>query len=144
MDELIRALIAKKLSLSCIDFLGVDFASHLGVDNSEIYKGTLSSSHQDVLTVFLDINQNVLNYYGFNSQEVVGLMAINGKEKFQSDICLAYSGTLSYEENDIFLAVAYKEKVSTFCFQLSSKRTLNIEQAILLGIEKTLRMINEI
>ncbi len=144
MDELIRTLMEKKLSLSCIDFPGIDFASHFGVDNDSIYKGSLSSLHQDVLMNFLNIEQRIIDYYGYDSQEVVGLMAINGKEKFQSDICLAYSAHLSLEIDDIYLAVAYKDKVSTFCFQLSSKRKQNMKQAILLGIEKTLRMINEI
>ncbi|MCD8027619.1 MAG: hypothetical protein LUF02_02935 [Erysipelotrichaceae bacterium] len=46
MDELIRILIEKHLSLSCIDFPGIDFASHLGIDNDDIYKGSLTSSHQ--------------------------------------------------------------------------------------------------
>ncbi|MCD8027620.1 MAG: CinA family protein [Erysipelotrichaceae bacterium] len=93
---------------------------------------------------FLNINQEVWYYYGYASQEIAGLMAINGKEKFQSNICLAFTSKSTDEKDDIYLAVAYKDKVSTFCFQLSSKRRQNMKQAILLGIEKTLRMINEI
>ncbi|MCD7949977.1 MAG: CinA family protein [Erysipelotrichaceae bacterium] len=143
MDELLRVLIKKDLTISCIDFLGVDFASHMAIDNDSIYKGTLSSSQPDVIIRLLDIDAQVVNYYGCDSQELAGLMAIKGREKFQSDICLAYSGYLA-QEDDIYLAVAYHDKVSTFCFQLSSIRNQNIEQAILLGIEKTLRMINEI
>ncbi|MCD7808083.1 MAG: CinA family protein [Erysipelotrichaceae bacterium] len=143
MDDLLRVLINRHLTLSCIDFLGVDFASHIAVDNHIMYKGTLSSMHDDVIMHLLDIDKSVWDYYGCCSQEVTGLMAIKGREKFQSDICLAYSGDLSLDD-DIYIAVACKDKVSTFCFQLSSKRNQNIEQAILLGIEKTLRMINEI
>ena len=95
MDELAQILKEKDISISSVESFTVGgFASLIGSISgiSQVYRGSLVSYQTRIKRDVLHIDQKIIDNYGVVSNEVAGLMAINGQKMFDSDICISFTG----------------------------------------------------
>lgn len=152
MDELAQLLIEKNISISSVESFTVGaFANMIGSISgiSAVYRGSLVSYQTRIKRDVLHIDEKVIETYGVVSREVAGLMAIQGKKMFDSDICISFTGNAGPTAMEgkpvglIFIGIAYQDLIHTFCFELSGGREDIKKQAILIGIEKILKILKK-
>lgn len=152
MDELADILKENNISIASIESFTVgSFANMIGSIQgiSQVYKGSLVSYQSCIKRDVLHIKQNVIDTFGVVSNEVAGLMAIHGKELFDCDLCISFTGNAGPTATEgkpvglIYIGIAYLDKIQTYCFQLSGKRNDIKNQAVLLGIEKILEILKK-
>lgn len=152
MDELAEVLKKNNISIASVESFTVGaFANAIGSISgiSQVYRGSLVSYQSRIKRDVLHIDQKIIDNYGVVSLEVAGLMAINGKEMFSSDICISFTGNAGPTAMEgkpvglIYIGIAFLDKIQTFCFELSGTREDIKNQAILLGIEKILEILKK-
>lgn len=152
MDELSKILIEKSISISSVESFTVGgFASLIGSISgiSKVYRGSLVSYQTRIKRDVLNINEDVINTFGVVSKEIAGLMAINGQKMFDSDVCISFTGNAGPTAMEgkpvglIYIAIAYKDSISTYCYHLSGSRSQIKEQAIHLGCDLLLKLLKE-
>ena len=92
MEDIVRLLIEKNVSISSVESFTVgNFAAALGSvpGVSAVYKGSLVSYQNIIKHKVLGIPQEVIDTYGVISNEVAGLMCINGQKMFDTDLCIS-------------------------------------------------------
>ena len=95
----------------------------------------------------MHIDEKVIEQFGVVSNEVAGLMAIQGQKMFESDLCISFTGNAGPSAMEgkpvglIYIGIAYKDNIHTFCYHLSGSRDDIQKQAILIGIEKILEIL---
>ena len=150
MDELAQILKEKDISISSVESFTVGgFASLIGSISgiSQVYRGSLVSYQTRIKRDVLHIDQKIIDNYGVVSNEVAGLMAINGQKMFDSDICISFTGNAgpTAMENKpvglIYIGIAFFKTISTYCFQLNGSREQIREQAIYLGCNEVLKLL---
>ncbi|WP_044600443.1 CinA family protein, partial [Candidatus Stoquefichus massiliensis] len=116
---------------------------------SAVYRGSLVSYQTRVKRDVLKIDEKVIHQFGVVSNEVAGLMAIQGQRMFDSDLCISFTGNAGPTAMEgkpvglVYIGIAFQEKIHTFCFELSGGREDIKKQAILLGIEKILNILKK-
>lgn len=152
MNELAQFLMENKISISSVESFTVGgFANMIGSVSgiSAVYRGSLVSYQTRIKRDVLHIDQQVIDTYGVVSNEVAGLMAIQGQKMFESDLCVSFTGNAGPTAMEgkpvglIYIGVAYLDKIYTYCFELSGTREDIKKQAILLGIEKILKILKK-
>ena len=150
MDELAQILKEKDISISSVESFTVGgFASLIGSISgiSQVYRGSLVSYQTRIKRDVLHIDQKIIDNYGVVSNEVAGLMAINGQKMFDSDICISFTGNAgpTAMENKpvglIYIGIAFFKTISTYCFQFNGSREQIREQAIYLGCNELLKLL---
>lgn len=150
MEELAEFLIKKNISISSVESFTVGgFANAIGSISgiSAVYCGSLVSYQTRIKRDVLGIEQEIIDHYGVVSKEVAGLMAVDGQEMFDSDICVSFTGNAGPTAMEgkpvglIYIGVAYDGNVYTFCYELEGSREDIKKQAITLGIEKILEIL---
>ncbi len=152
MDELAKYLIEHQISICSIESFTVGgFANAIGSISgiSAVYRGSLVSYQTRIKRDVLKIDEDIIEKYGVVSKEIAGLMAIKGKAMFDSDVSVSFTGNAGPTAMEgkpvglIYIGVAYKEDIYTFCFELNGSRESIKKQAILLGIEKVLEVLKK-
>lgn len=152
MNELADFLKAHDISIASVESFTVGaFASSIGSISgiSQVYKGSLVSYQTCIKRDVLHIDQKIIDTYGVVSKEVAGLMAIKGKDMFSSDICISFTGNAGPTAMEgkpvglIYIGIAFLDKISTYCFELSGTREDIKNQAVKLGIEKILEILKK-
>lgn len=142
MEEIVRLLIEKNVSISSVESFTVgNFALALGSvpGVSAVYKGSLVSYQNIIKHKVLGIPQEVIDTYGVVSNEVAGLMCINGQKMFDTDLCISFTGNAGPDAMEgkkvglIYIGIAYKSDVHTYEYELSGSRKQIVEQAIAIG-----------
>lgn len=150
MEELAALLKERNISISSVESFTVGgFASMIGSISgiSQVYRGSLVSYQTCIKRDVLKIDEKVIDTYGVVSNEVAGLMAIQGQKMFSSDLCVSFTGNAGPTAMEgkpvglIYIGVAYLDNIYTYCFELSGSRDDIKKQAILLGIEKILNIL---
>lgn len=150
MDELAPLLIERHISISSVESFTVGgFAHQIGRISgiSAVYCGTLVSYQTRIKRDVLHIDEKVIEQFGVVSNEVAGLMAIQGQKMFESDLCISFTGNAGPSAMEgkpvglIYIGIAYKDNIHTFCYHLSGSRDDIQKQAILIGIEKILEIL---
>ncbi len=150
MEELARYLIEHNISISSVESFTVGgFAQMVGSVSgiSAVYRGSLVSYQTRIKRDVLNIKEEVIETYGVVSKEVAGLMAIQGKEMFDSDICISFTGNAGPTAMEgkpvglIYIGIAYKDNIWTYGYELNGNREDIKNQAILIGIQKILSVI---
>ena len=91
----------------------------------------------------------MIDTYGVVSNEVAGLMAIQGKEMFSSDICISFTGNAGPTAMEgkpvglVYIGIAFLDKIQTYCFELSGTRESIKKQAVIIGTEKILEILKK-
>lgn len=152
MDELAEILKKNDISIASVESFTVGaFANAIGSISgiSQVYRGSLVSYQSRIKRDVLHIDQEIIDTYGVVSLEVAGLMAIQGKKMFSSDICISFTGNAGPTAMEgkpvglIYIGIAFLDKIQTYCFELSGTRDDIKNQAILLGIEKILEILKK-
>lgn len=152
MEELAQLLIEKAISISSVESFTVGgFANMIGSISgiSAVYRGSLVSYQTRIKRDVLKIDEKVIHQFGVVSNEVAGLMAIQGQRMFDSDLCISFTGNAGPTAMEgkpvglVYIGIAFQEKIHTFCFELSGSREDIKKQAILLGIEKILNILKK-
>lgn len=150
MEELAHLLMERSISISSVESFTVGgFANMIGSISgiSSVYRGSLVSYQTRIKRDVLHIDDTIIQTYGVVSEEVAGLMAIQGQKMFDCDLCVSFTGNAGPTAMEgkpvglIYIGIAYQDKIHTFCFELSGTREEIKKQAILLGIEKILNIL---
>lgn len=145
MEELAEILKQRNISIASVESFTVGgFANLIGSISgiSQVYRGSLVSYQSRIKRDVLHIDQKVIDVFGVVSNEVAGLMAINGKNMFDCDLCISFTGNAGPTAMEgkpvglVYIGIAYLDKIHTFCFQLEGSRQDIQNQAISIGIEK--------
>lgn len=151
MDELAKLLIDSNISISSVESFTVGgFASLIGSYSgiSKVYRGSLVSYQTRIKRDVLKIDQEIINKYGVVSSEVAGLMAINGRKMFDSDVCISFTGNAgptAMEDKPVgmvFIGISTGDSIHIFNFQLHGSRSQIKEQAIHLGSLELYKLLN--
>lgn len=150
MENLAFLLKLKNISISSVESFTVGgFASLIGSISgiSAVYKGSLVSYQTCIKRDVLNIDQSIIDKYGVVSKEVAGLMAINGRKMFDSQVCISFTGNAgpSAMENkpvgEIHIGIAYNDYIYTYSYQFEGTREQIKNQAILAGTQKLLELL---
>lgn len=142
MEDLVRLLIKKNVTISSVESFTVgNFAATLGSvpGVSAVYKGSLVSYQTIIKHQVLGIPQEVIDTYGVVSNEVAGLMCINGQKIFDTDLCISFTGNAGPDAMEgkkvglIYIGIAYKDEVHTYEYELEGSRKQIVEQALAIG-----------
>ena len=132
----------KGLTLGSVEsFTGGLFAREMTAvpGASKFYKGGLVTYATEEKVRLLGIPQKDVDRYGVVSKEIALQMARLGREKLDVDFCISFTGNAGPDamENkpvgEVYLAVASKEKVEVFPYQLEGDRHKIQENAIFLA-----------
>lgn len=150
MEELAEILKQRQISIASVESFTVGgFANQIGSISgiSQVYRGSLVSYQSRIKRDVLHIDQKVIDTFGVVSNEVAGLMAIHGKDMFDCDLCISFTGNAgptAMEDKPVglvYIGIAYLDKIHTFCFELKGSRQDIQNQAIFLGIEKIKKIL---
>ncbi|MDE6952714.1 MAG: CinA family protein [Erysipelotrichales bacterium] len=150
MNELATLLKERDISIASVESFTVGaFANAIGSISgiSQVYRGSLVSYQTRIKRDVLKINQDIIDTYGVVSNEIAGLMAINGKELFSSDLCISFTGNAGPTAMEgkpvglIYIGIAYMNDIYTYCFELSGSREDIKKQAVMFGVEKILDIL---
>lgn len=95
MEELAQLLIEQGISISSVESFTVGgFANMIGSISgiSAVYRGSLVSYQTCIKRDVLKIDEKIIDQFGVVSNEVAGLMAIQGQKMFASDLCISFTG----------------------------------------------------
>lgn len=128
-----------RLTLGCVEsFTGGKFAAAITSvpGASAIFKGGLVTYSNGEKVKLLGINPVYINTYGACSKEVGSLMANNGKDILNVDVCVSFTGNagpLPMENKpvgEVFIGFAYLDTVEVYKYNISGSRDEIQEKAI--------------
>lgn len=128
INELFKHL---RLTLGSVEsFTGGRFASAITSvpGASALFKGALVTYSNSEKVNLLGIDPRFIKEYGACSKEVAYLMADNGKDVLDVDVCVSFTGNagpLPMEGRpvgEIFIGFAYLDEVEVYKYQISGTR----------------------
>ncbi|MBW6498011.1 MAG: competence/damage-inducible protein A [Bacteroidales bacterium] len=144
-----KLLVEKGLTVSTAESCTGGYLAHkiTSVAGSSAYfMGSIVAYANELKSRFLWINKKLIEKHGAVSREVVEAMALNGCQTMSSDFCMATSGiagpgggTAEKPVGTVWIAVAFRDKVSSRLLHLGDQRDRNIARATL----ATLAMLRE-
>jgi nicotinamide-nucleotide amidase len=109
--------------------------------SSAIFRGSIVAYHNDIKTAILNVDTETLHHHGAVSHEAVARMAVEVRERLQSDIGVAISGiagpdggTPEKPVGTVWIALACRSGVTAEKFLLGSHRLRNIEMSAQLAM----------
>lgn len=151
MKEIGTYLIENNLSIASIESFTVgSFANLIGSipGISKVYRGSMVTYQTEMKHQLLNIPQKVIDDYGVVSQEIAYLMAKNGSDIFNSDICLSFtgnSGPLPMEGKPVglcYLGICFKKNIYVFTLNLKGTREEIKNQALIEACIKLKEILN--
>lgn len=128
INELFRRM---GLTLGSVEsFTGGKFASSITSvpGASALFKGALVTYSNSEKIKLLNIDPTFINQYGACSKEVAYLMADNGRDVLDVDVCVSFTGNagpLPMEGRpvgEIFIGFSYLDEVEVYKYQLPGDR----------------------
>ncbi len=108
---------------------------------SKYYEGSLVTYSYALKTHLAGVDPEIYNTHGAVSQECVEAMAVGGREKLNSDYCLATSGiagpdggTPEKPVGTVWIALAHAEGVESKLFHFPGNRDRNIHMSVLAAL----------
>lgn len=150
MNDLAQFLIQKNMSISSVESFTVGgFASQIGnvPGISKVYRGSLVSYQTRIKRDVLKIDEKIIDTYGVVSNEVAGMMAVNGQKMFDSDICISFTGNAGPDAMEgkpvglVYVGIAIFDSIHVFSYQLNGSRQQIKEQAISLGCAELYKLL---
>jgi nicotinamide-nucleotide amidase len=130
-------------------FLAHTFTQHSGA--SRFFKGSLVAYENNIKQSMLGVSKLVLDEFSAVSEQTVKSMAINAREKFNSDFALATTGyagpsggTAEQPVGTIWIALAFQGGCEAKKLQLTKDRKLNIEYATLAALDLLRKKLKEL
>ena len=149
-EKLVKTLIERKLTISCCESLsaGLCMATLASVPGaSQVLKGGFVTYQTQMKEDLVHVDKKIIEQYGVVSKECAHDMALHTKELTQSDIALSFTGNAgpSAMENKpaglVYYALAYKDRVDVFEFQLKMERNQLRETIVDLMIERVIALL---
>ena len=143
--ELQESFIKKGLTLGSIEsFTGGSFASHATAvpGASNYFKGAIVTYATEEKERILGIPHEDVLQFGVVSKEIAEQMAKRGQEILNVAVAVSFTGNAgpSAMENkpvgEIYIGIAYKNKVQVFGYHLQGERKIIQEQAISLALDE--------
>ena len=148
--NVIEELKKRELTISSVEsFTGGLFASSIteipGV--SKIYLGTLVSYSTKIKKDVLNVDSDVLNNYGVISKECAEEMLVKGKEMFNSNIVVSFTGNAgpdSMENKEaglIYIGISIND--SNHVYELNVKKERNVvrKEAVKFAFDKIYELL---
>ena len=152
MEKLGHFLIEHGYSIASAESFTVGgFASAIGSipGISKVYRGSIVTYQTEMKHRLLKIDQTQIEAYGVVSPEIALAMAKNGKDMFDADICVSFtgnSGPLPMENKPVglcYVGIACFDQINVYELDLKGSREDIKNQAIAKAIEM-LKQILEI
>lgn len=150
MKELVHTLINKNLTISsCESFTVGQFGALVGSipGASSTYKGTLVTYATEIKINVLHVDENTAKHYGVVSHEVAYEMCLKGKELFDSDICISFTGNAGPEAMEdkpvglVYIGINVLGKIETYEYHLIGTRASIQKQAVMIATRKLKKML---
>ena len=124
-------------------FTGGKFASEITSVSgaSHFFKGALVTYATEEKARILGIPYSEIDTYGVVSQEIAGQMASHGKSLLNVDYCISFTGNAGptamegKKVGEIYIGVAFYDKVQVFSYQLEGSREDIQKEAINIAYE---------
>lgn len=124
-------------------FTGGKFASEITSVSgaSHFFKGALVTYATEEKARILGIPYSEIDTYGVVSQEIAGQMASHGKSLLNVDYCISFTGNAgptameNKKVGEIYIGVAFYDKVQVFSYQLEGSREDIQKEAINIAYE---------
>ena len=103
---------------------------------SHFFKGALVTYATEEKSRILGISYDDIDTFGVVSQEVAGQMAARGKVLLNVDYCVSFTGNAGpgamegKPVGEVYIGVAYEDKVQVFAYNLEGDRKNIQEEAI--------------
>lgn len=152
MDELCAFLIEHNIQIASTESFTVGhFASQIGMHPgiSNVYRGSVVSYQTIIKHQVLGIDQDLIDRYGVVSSQIARAMATHGRQLFDSDVCISFTGNAGPDAMEgkpvglIYIGIAYHDDVYTYEYHLSGNRGEIVEQAISLGCANMLKVLRK-
>ena len=132
-------------------FTGGGFASAMASVSgaSHFFKGALVTYATEEKARILGIPYSDIDTYGVVSQEIAGMMASHAKNLLNVDYCVSFTGNAgptameNKKVGEVYIGVAFYDKVQVFSYQLEGDRKNIQEKAILIACELLEKIIEE-
>ena len=143
-EEINKLFREKGRTLGSVEsFTGGLFASEITSvpGASHFFKGGLVTYATEEKQRILGIPYSDIDTYGVVSQEIAGQMAGHGKSLLNVDYCVAFTGNAGPSAmegkpvGEIYIGVAYEDKVQVFSYHLEGDRKNIQEEAIKIAYE---------
>lgn len=142
MEEVVgQQLVAKAKTVSTAESCTGGYLAHLITSiagSSAYFKGSIVSYANEIKVAELGVDNEMLEKYGAVSQGVIEQMAVGGREKMQTDFCLATSGiagpdggTEEKPVGTVWIALAGENGVKSKLLHLGEHRGRNIRRSAL-------------
>ena len=153
MKKLLELLSNKGYSLGSVESMTAGlfastFAETPGA--SKVFKGGLVTYSVEEKVKLLDIEENLINYFGVVSKEVAGEMASKGQKVLHVDVCVSITGNAGPTAEPggmpvgrAYVGVALKEKNYVFELNLKGKRNKIRHDAVLAMQEKIVELLKK-
>ena len=147
-----EAFVSKGRTLGCVEsFTGGLFAREMTKipGASKFFKGGIVSYATEIKTRVVGVNENTVKQYGVVSQEVAGEMCAHGKYLLNVDYCISFTGNAGPDAmegkpvGEIYIGVCAYDLARVQRFQLSGTREQIQNEAINLGLEMLMSLLNE-
>jgi len=141
IHEIVAKLLSENsLSISCAEsYTGGAFAAQICslAGSSKYFKGGIVAYDKESKTKMLRVPDSLINHLGVANDKVVGYMARGAIDRFGSDLAIATSGNAGPTRGDksvpvgrVYIAIAYREKTSTYEFKMNGPRSQVIERSL--------------
>lgn len=151
-DVIAHLLTTKKLTISLAESCTGGYISHLLTSipgSSAYYMGSVVAYQNHVKNKLLGVDNTFFTTVGAVSEEVVKSMAVNVREKFNTDISIATSGiagpggaTAEKPVGTIWLAISFKEQLITKKLSLTNDRMVNIKRTANHVLDELRKLLN--
>ena len=139
METIASYLIENNISIASIESFTVgSFASLIGSipGISKVYRGSMVTYQTEMKHQLLNISLEDINQHGVVSDVICYQMAKKGKEIFNSDLCVSFtgnSGPMPMENKPVglcYIGISYKDITKVYPLRLNGNREQIKEQAI--------------
>lgn len=134
MDTLVKLLKDKNLTIGSVESLtGGLFASEITSipGASKVYKGSIVTYASSEKVNLLHIDPAIIEKYGVVSKEVAELMAKNGREVLDVDLCVSFTGNAGptcepggQPVGKVFIGICGNNFSKTYEFDFKGERNL--------------------
>lgn len=151
MKKLFESLLEKGYTLGSVESMTAGLFASTFVEtpgSSKVFKGGLVTYWAEEKVQLLQIEQNLIDYFGVVSKEVAGEMASKGQKVLGVDVCVSVTGNAGPTAEPggmpvgrVYIGVAIKDKKYVFEHDFRGTRNKIRHQAVLAMQEELLKLI---
>lgn len=152
INDLVEKLKSEKLTISSVESLTAglfcsEIASIPGA--SAILRGGIVTYASDCKVDLANVKSKSIEKYGVISKIVAREMALGGKEKLKSDICVSFTGNAgpavleNKKVGEVFIGIAFNNVVNVYHRVFKGNRNEIRKKSVLFASKKILRLLEK-